>query len=288
MSKDENHRHALGQYFTPSWAAKALVERHFPALGPDDIAIDPCAGDGRFLMGIPSHVGAFGVEIDPELAQMARANTGRTIITGDFLTAPLPARPTAVIGNPPFESDLIDAILDRCYELLDYDSKIGLILPVYMFQTSRRVRRYAERFSLHQEMIPRDLFPGIKTPVMFASFVKQRKTFMSGLFLYAEAASVKDMAREYASLVCGLDAPADTWRAVIHRALTSLGGEGTLQEIYGLVEKHRPSETMWWKEQIRKVIRQSFVCSGPGKYRLPEAPAEASEPEESNLLMMAM
>lgn len=287
MAEQNSHRQELGQYFTPTWAASALVARHFPELNAGDVVIEPTCGDGRFLMGIPRHVNAFGVEIDPALAAAARENTGRTIITGDFLTVDLPATPTAVIGNPPFEAGMVDAILERCYEMLDYDSKIGLILPVYMFQTSRRVRRYAERFSLHQELIPRDLFPGIKTPVMFASFTKARKTFLSGLFLYAEAASVKDMAREYAFLVCGLNAPANTWRAVIHRALSSLGGEGTLQEIYSLVENHRPSETLWWKEQIRKVIRQQFVATGPGRYRLPAQPAADSHCGAASALQMS-
>lgn len=49
------------------------------------MVLEPSAGDGRFLMAVPDHVPAFGVEIDPALAPIAARNSGRQVIQGDFL-----------------------------------------------------------------------------------------------------------------------------------------------------------------------------------------------------------
>jgi hypothetical protein len=46
----------LHQYFTPTWAAELLVQRHFADLGPKDCVAEPSCGDGRFLMAIPPEV----------------------------------------------------------------------------------------------------------------------------------------------------------------------------------------------------------------------------------------
>ena len=98
----------LNQYFTPAWAAELLVQRHFGDLRRGDVVAEPSCGDGRFLMAIPAEVEAFGVEIDPAMATLARSNSCRQVICDDFLHAELPQRPTVVIGNPPYQSELID------------------------------------------------------------------------------------------------------------------------------------------------------------------------------------
>ncbi|MYM92507.1 hypothetical protein [Duganella vulcania] len=109
----------LSQYFTPGWAAEMLVERHLAGLSPGSLVIEPAAGDGSFLAAIPSSLAAIGVEIDPAMAILARANSGREVIEGDFRTAVLPERADAIIGNPPFEADLISQFLDRSWHLLE-------------------------------------------------------------------------------------------------------------------------------------------------------------------------
>jgi adenine-specific DNA-methyltransferase len=77
----------LNQFFTPSWAAELLVQRNFADLGPQDCVAEPSCGDGRFLMAIPPEVQAYGVEIDPAMAEEARRNSGRPVICDDFLRA---------------------------------------------------------------------------------------------------------------------------------------------------------------------------------------------------------
>lgn len=61
----------LCQFNTPVWVAQALVERHFPKLGTDDLVLEPSCGIGAFLQAIPAEVRAVGVEIDEALAHRA-------------------------------------------------------------------------------------------------------------------------------------------------------------------------------------------------------------------------
>ncbi|MGX9221850.1 hypothetical protein ACWV27_26135 (plasmid) [Massilia varians] len=66
----------------------------------------------------------------------------------------------------------------------------GFILPAYAFQTASRVVGYAERWALSQSMIPRNLFPGLSLPLVFATFEKGRRRTMIGFALYRETAAV--------------------------------------------------------------------------------------------------
>ncbi|HVT35101.1 MAG TPA: hypothetical protein VHE37_05940, partial [Nevskiaceae bacterium] len=84
----QDRRRELNQFFTPLFVAEALVERYFSHLTSRDLVLEPSCGDGAFLAAIPSHIPAVGVEIDPVMAQRARA-TGREVISGDFRTVPL-------------------------------------------------------------------------------------------------------------------------------------------------------------------------------------------------------
>ena len=76
----------LDQYPTPAWVANALMRSHFGDLGSSDVVCDPTCGPGRFLQAVPGHVQAFGVELDPALAEQARALTGRPVVQGDVRT----------------------------------------------------------------------------------------------------------------------------------------------------------------------------------------------------------
>ena len=128
MQQRELQRKALGQYFTPRWAAEAIVGHYFHDLRAGDLVIEPACGDGRFLMALPDAVEVIGVELDPFLANIARQNSGRRVITGDFLQTMLPGEVDAIIGNPPFKARTISQFLVRAHQLLRDGGRCGFIL----------------------------------------------------------------------------------------------------------------------------------------------------------------
>lgn len=266
---DQTKQKRLGQYPTPLWVAEALVERYFSDLDAGDCVVESGCGPGAFLRALPAHVNAIGVDIDPMMAAMARRETGRQVIVGDFATVPLNVRPTAIIGNPPFKMAVIDRFLDRCLNLLPEGGRAGYILPTYAFQTAERVARYSDHWSIMQEMIPRNIYPGLSLPLVFALFSKDRRRTMVGFALYREAADVQRMADPYRRILN--DCPGSMWQAVAAVALERLGGEADLQDIYGEIESHRPTRTKFWREQIRKTLRAAsdkFVPTGRARYAL--------------------
>lgn len=176
MPKTPNDQiRSLGQYPTPVWVAEDLVERHFHDLDSGDMVIEPSCGPGAFLSALPDGVPAIGVEIDAAVAEQARENTGRRVVVGDFRTVGLDVQPTAIIGNPPFNLEVIDGFLARAHQMLPEGGRVGFLLPAYAFQTAARVAGYADHWSLMQEMIPRNIFPGLKLPLVFALFSKDRR-----------------------------------------------------------------------------------------------------------------
>lgn len=261
----------LNQYFTPTWAAELLIKRHFPDLGEKDVVLDPSCGDGRFLLALPEHVPAFGIEIEPATAEQARSNTGREVITGDFLTVAIEQRPTAIVGNPPFVASLIDGFLARCYELLEYGGRVGFILPVYYFQTAAPVMRLARRWSIAQELIPRNIYAGLTKPLVFATFTKEHKVSLSGFFLYAETAALDAMRKEFKSMFVGNGARAGVWREVVYAALRVHGGRASLRVLYATIEDARPTDNPWWREKIRQTAGKHFHRVRDGEYALSEA-----------------
>lgn len=260
-----------GQYFTPTWAAELLLRRAFPQLPADAVLLDPTCGDGRFLIAAPAHVEAFGIEIDPAIAEEARANSGRLVVTGDFVHAPLPLKPTHIIGNPPFQADLFEDILARCYELLEYERSAALLLPVYFFQTAGTVMRWARRWSIEQEMVPRNLFERLQRHLVFAKFTKARKCVLSGFFLYSEVDALDSLRREYRALFIGNGSRVNVWRETIAAALHICGGRATLPQLYACIENSRPTNNRFWREKIRQVAGQYFHRVRDGEYALPEA-----------------
>lgn len=258
----------LGQYPTPVWVAESLVERHFSRLDRHDLVIEPACGPGAFLGAIPAGVPAMGVEIDATIAAVARSETGRQVITGDFRTVPIECTPTVIIGNPPFDLRLIDGFLDRAHRLLPEGGRVGFILPAYAFQTAARVAGYADRWSLMQEMIPRNIYPGLSLPLVFALFSKDLRRTLVGFALYREAADVQQLEKPYRDTLAESSGP--VWARVVEAAILRLGGEASLTDIYAEVEGCRPTRTQFWREQIRKVVRANgrFVSVGTGRYAL--------------------
>lgn len=242
------------QWFTPTWAAESLIAAHFPELAEGDVVVEPTCGTGTFLKAVPANVQAFGVEIDPELAETARRDTGRTVVTGDFTTAELPANPTAVIGNPPFDLEIIDAILERCHQILPENGKVGFILPAYAFQTASRIVGYRAKWSLSQEMIPRNLFRNMMKPLCFAVFRKDGLGELKGFALYSELHDVNTMPRGVALTLSTSPSP---WKSVVTSAVAELGGEASLDDIYAAVEPKRPTGNDWWRAKVRQTLGRS-------------------------------
>lgn len=259
----------LAQYLTPVWAAEALIERHFTHLGSSDLMVEPSCGHGAFLTALPASVPALGIDIDPLMVVEARRLTGRTIIEGDFSSVALPAQPTAIIGNPPFKLHVIDRFLERAQALLPDGGQVGFILPAYAFQTASRVSGYAEDWSISQEMIPRNLFPGLELPLVFAVFIKGRLRHLVGFALYHETADVNSLNKPYRKELTAGGGP--VWLAVVEKALATLGGRAYVASIYAEVEGKRPTKTTFWKEKIRQTLRRytdRFVATGDGCYQL--------------------
>jgi hypothetical protein len=244
---------ALGQYFTPDWAAELLVDRYFADLTLCDTVVEPSCGHGAFLRAIPSHVPAIGVEIDPALAARARAASGRPVLVGDFTALDLPVRPTAILGNPPFAQATIQAFIDRAWALLPEQGRVGFILPVYTFQTASTVDRLAARWGIRQELIPRNLFGRLSLPLCFAVLTKDRRGPLIGFALYHELAAVTRLQARYRQLLAQGERSA--WRAVTLAAFEQLGGQATLAQLYAEIGGCRPTRNQFWREKVRQVVQ---------------------------------
>lgn len=262
----------LSQYPTPLWLAEALVERYFPNLSSRDAVIEPSCGTGPFLCAIPVHVPAIGVEIDPVPAAEARRRSGRSVIVGDFRTVPIPFEPTVVLGNPPFQTTVIDGFMARAHEMLPDDGQVGLVLPAYFFQTASRVVSYSERWCIRHDFIPRNGFHSrMREALVFAVFTKSRKRILVGFALYQEAFEIQSIDRRFRQLLTEGRPYRSAWRAVVEAALEALGGEASLRDIYGLVSGKRPTTNPAWREKVRQIAQIYFCRVGDGRYAIPAA-----------------
>ena len=259
----------LGQYPTPVWVAELVLERYFSQLDRNDALIEPSCGPGSFLGSIPREVHAVGVEIDPAMAALARRNTGREVLVGDFAEVQFDFQPTAILGNPPFNLKVIDRFLDRSHTLLPEGGRVGFILPAYAFQTAARVAGYADKWSLMQEMIPRNIYPGLSLPLVFAMFSKDRRRTMVGFAFYRETADVQEMPTAFREALAVGAGP--VWKVVVGEALRQLGGEASVSDLYEIIEGNRPTRTTFWREKIRQTLRRyadQFIQVGHGRYRM--------------------
>jgi hypothetical protein len=265
------------QYLTPAWAAERIYERYFSDLTSKDRVLEPSCGKGAFLKTVPREIPAIGVELDPALAAQAREISGREVVVGDFTTLDLDFKPTAIIGNPPFSMDVSMEFLRRAGELLPDNGRCGFILPAYLFQTASTVSDLARRWSIRQDILPRNLFKTeelLRIPIVFALFTKERVCTLSGFFLHQELDEINRLQGQARLLLTAPVAGKSAWRNVIDAALSALGGQGSLAEIYRWVEGRRPTENPFWKEQIRKVLRNNSVYAKvtEGVYRLAGVP----------------
>lgn len=257
----------LGQWFTPAWAAEIFAADALAGMG-DIGVVEPSCGEGAFLAAIPDHLPAIGIEIDPRMAQVAQNATGRTVITGDFVTADFHVeRLGAIIGNPPYSMPVIDAFIMRSHQLLPEDGICALLLPAHVLSTTSRVGRWNERFAIESRIVPRSLFPRISLPLVWTRFIKSQRRTMVGFMLFDQETDIQSMP----STVRRCLGKPGTWREAVGLAIHSLGGEATLSEIYQAVEPRRPSGNQWWKDKVRQTAALYFEKTGPHSWRLPIA-----------------
>ncbi|MEQ9223976.1 MAG: methionine biosynthesis protein MetW [Salinisphaeraceae bacterium] len=259
----------LNQYLTPAWLAEAIIARYFPALGPGDVVLEPGCGDGSFLSALPEGVRGVGIEIDPVMAARAAANSGHQVICGDIRTASFPGAVTAVIGNPPFNLDVVDVILERSLEVLPMAGQAGFVLPAYAFQTPSRVLRYNRDWTIQADHLPRTVFRGLQTPLVFAMFTRDRQPRLIGFSFYLETAAVKALRAEYREIL--EQARGSVWRTAVVEAMINLGGEASLEMLYSEIAGSRPTSTAFWREKVRQVIQGIGERIGVGRYALPKS-----------------
>lgn len=269
------HDRGLDQFVTPLWAAEEMVADALAGVRGGATVYDLGCGPGAFLRSIPERYQAIGVEIDPAMADLARRNTGRPVIVGDFRTCELPARPDVVVGNPPFDRSVVDGLLQRMYGLLpENDGFAALLLPAYHFQTSRSTQAWSERFSIEQKLVPRDLFPGLAIPLCWAKFRRATNRTMVGFFLYDKAVEVKALTKEAKLVLVHGEPKKGAWRSVVGAALRAAGGRARLASIYEYIGGRRPYENnVNWKQQVRKVLGEcaEFIRVAEGEYALAAA-----------------
>lgn len=256
----------LGQHMTPDWAAAAIVDHYFPRLSMLDRVVEPSCGTGAFLRAVPDNVPMVGIEIDAALAARARASSGRPVLVGDFRTVDLPFEPTLLLGNPPFQRDLVLQFLDRALRLLPDGGQVGFILPAFVFQTASTVERLARSWHLQQDMIPRNVFGKIPNPLCFATLTKGRRGLV-GFALYHETHAVSRLRRRYKALLA--EGQRSVWAAVTVAALEALGGEASLADLYREIDGAQPTPNPFWREKVRQQVQRVATRTGAGVWRLP-------------------
>lgn len=258
----------LGQFFTGAWAAEYLFDAHFGHLTSKAMVWEPTCGPGMMLAAIPGHIPCIGTEIDPVLAQRARIASGRHVITGSCLEVELPAI-TAVFGNPPFSSPLFKRLIDRCALLLQPGQKAGFILPAYFLGFSGKVMKFNRKWTLSQEIIPRDLFPRLSMPLIFGTFLRDNNPKLIGFSLFTELAAIKELsARVQEDLSTRINGTRSVWRETVKQIIIDLGGTAPLSDIYRHMEGRRPTANQFWKEKVRQVCQQNFSRVTEGVYSI--------------------
>lgn len=262
MSKQKE----LSQWHTPRWASEALLEK--VGFRPGEVVLEPSCGDGSFLQAIPDEYEAVGIEIDEAMAEAARANSGRTVIVGDFRHVDIPIRPTLVVGNPPFKTDLVLEFLERSYQLLPDQGRVAFLLSTHILQTPSNIVALSEKWGMDHMIMPRTLFNRASRPLSFLQLVKGGKG-MRGMFLYHQAYFFNRlplMAKKIANQGRG-----SVWLRVVSWAMSQSGGAADLPELYRLVGQNPPTTNKFYKEKIRQVLQQNFKQLSRGRWTFKDA-----------------
>jgi len=255
-----NNQKKWSQFFTPVWAAELLFAAHFSNLTDKDTVWEPSCGKGSWLNAIPEQIPAIGSDIDPLMVQASQKNTSRKIYNGDFRDIMFEEmnRITAICGNPPFILKIFEEFMQRCENILPLGNKAGFIIPAYFVQTSQTTKRLGTRWDISQEILPRDLFQGeglLSKPIIFASFIRNNSPQLFGFRLFHELVDVKNLREEVREILN--KGNGSVWRQALIKVMRDSGGKATLDQIYKNMQGKRPTENPFWKEQVRKLIRQS-------------------------------
>ncbi|WP_034528628.1 N-6 DNA methylase [Bifidobacterium stellenboschense] len=159
FEKNENQ-----QYFTPRHLMEFVVEMASPA--QDDVVLDPACGSGGFLIGALNHADCdvLGLDVDDRMTWVARINVllhngdpyhieclkgAGSLSDIDVVNHALRDRkPTMILTNPPFGSDLADEdvldtfqtgkgrktrrrgilFIERCIDLLDEGGVLAVVI----------------------------------------------------------------------------------------------------------------------------------------------------------------
>jgi SAM-dependent methyltransferase len=118
-----------GQYFTPRPLIELLAD--LARVRPGDTVLDPTCGTGGFLVAaLARGADAEGVEVDPDLASLARLNVtlhgarAAAVRTADFFRLPPEDRYDVVLANPPFSLVIDDPGLLAGYRSLGGASRV--------------------------------------------------------------------------------------------------------------------------------------------------------------------
>jgi hypothetical protein len=153
-----------------------------------------------------------------------------------------------------FDSRWIDGLLQIQQQIID-----GTWSPRATLQ---------QRWSIRQDMLPRNLFHRLSLPLCFATFVKERNGKLFGFALYGETYAVTHLRRRYRALLA--QGERSVWAAVTMAALETLGGVADLAAIYNEVEGARPTTNNFWQAKIRQTLQRIAVRVGPGRWAMPE------------------
>lgn len=267
LEPDVDNQLRLGQYMTPRWASTVLFERFFADAAGSDLILEPSCGDGAWLEVIPSRVPAIGVEIDPTLAARAHERTGRRVIIGDFTQIALDFEPSIVVGNLPFKASTIAAFMDRLRAIMLPSARAGLILPTYALSFAQKTIDVLRGFDVQIDLLPRDLYPRTRLPLLFARMQKHvGPTRLIGFALYEEAVAIRSVRAKYRAIMQSGRRP--MYRELIEAALQAFGGEATLGQIARVIENHRPSDTRFWRDGLRRTAGEMCERVEPGLFRL--------------------
>jgi site-specific DNA-methyltransferase (adenine-specific) len=263
----------LDQYNTPAFAAEAIVRQRFGDLGADDRVIDFGTGaTGVFLRAIPEGVPAIGVEIDPESAALAAANTGRPVICGDFRTVELPFQPTVILGNPPFTRAIVDEALRRASLILPDNGRCGFLLPSTYICFASSLDKWRDHFSVQQDAVPKNLFPRIRDPLSFYLFTKEKVRHYYGFLLFDECSEVYSLKPKVRLALMQGGGKRGAWAHVVDTTMRSLGGRATLEDLYEAIQAKKPRGISTWKATVRRWVQDlDYRNVGPGEWAIPEA-----------------
>ncbi len=108
-----------GQYFTPRPLVELVTE--LAGVRAGDRVLDPTCGSGGFLVAAGTRgADAEGIEVDPDLAALARLNVAlhganpRAVTRADFFASEPEQAYDVVLANPPFSVSITDpAVLSR-------------------------------------------------------------------------------------------------------------------------------------------------------------------------------